>query len=103
MQKRKSTKKDNITRINTDDMEDDFFNAAAATAEMSFASNVPIGIENAMGSMITEVVQSSMDLSKLVVENRVRNADHMIDEDIYDIHKKSFQLIKGNLDDLKEE
>ena len=48
MQKRKSTKKDNITRINTDDMEDDFFNAAAATAEMSFASNVPIGIENAI-------------------------------------------------------
>ena len=86
--------------MNTDNMKDDFFDAAAAAAEMSLISSMPVGIENAMGSMVTAVVQSSMDLSKLVVENRVRNADHMIDDDIYEIYKKSVQTLKEAMDNL---
>jgi len=100
MQKRKSTKKDNITRPDTGSMEDDFFDAAAAAAEMSFVSSVPMGVENAMAGMIAAVMQSSMDLTKLVVENRVRNADHMIDDDIYGIHKKSVQALKDAMDSI---
>ena len=102
MQKRKLIKKDKVTKIDTDKTEADFFDAAAAAAEMSFVSSVPMGVENAMSSMVTAVVQSSMDLSKLVVENRVRNADHMIDDDIYEIYKKSVQTLKEAMDNLGE-
>ena len=30
---------------------------------------------------------------KIVIENKVRNAEQMIDKDIYDIYKKSFSAI----------
>jgi len=92
MQKRKLIKKDKKVT--------EFFDTM--TEEMIPLASMPVGIENAMSSMVTAVVQSSMDLSKLVVENRVRNADHMIDDDIYEIYKKSVQTLKEAMDNLGE-
>lgn len=97
MQKRKSK----ISKIDPDHLELDLLNAI--TGGVMSNSSMFIDAENSMGHMITALLNSSIELSKIVIENRVRNSDHMIDEDIYDIHKKSFQSIKGTLDDLKEE
>ena len=36
---------------------------------------------------------TAIELSKIVIENRVRNTENMIDEDIYKIYKKSFATI----------
>ena len=97
MQKRKSK----ISKIAPDHLELDLLDAI--TGGIMSRSPMSIGAENAMEHMITAILNSSIELSKIVIENRVRNSDHMIDEDIYDIHKKSFQLVKGALDNLKEE
>jgi hypothetical protein len=42
-------------------------------------------------------MNSAIELSKLVVENRVRNSEHMVDNDIYDIYKKSFMVMMEEL------
>jgi len=100
MQKRKLIKKDKVTKIDTDATASEFFDSMAE--EMSPLFSASVGIESAMGDIITAIIESSMDLSKLVVENRVRNADHMIDDDIYEIYKKSVQTLKEAMDNLGE-
>ena len=46
-----------------------------------------------MLSMLPAIIDSSLDIAKLVIENRVRNSEKMTDEDIYQIHRKSFHYI----------
>lgn len=36
---------------------------------------------------------TTIELLKIVIENKVRNAEQMIDEDIYNIYKKSFSAV----------
>ena len=93
MQKRRSK----ISQINPDQLESEFLDVIMSNSPMSSAA------ENAMGHMITSILNSSIELSKIVIENRVRNSDHMIDEDIYDIHKKSFGSVQAVLDSVNEE
>jgi len=100
MQKRKLIKKDKVAKIDTDSTASEFFDFMAE--EMSPLFSASVGIESAMGDMITAVMQSSMELTKLVIENRVRNTDHMIDDDIYEIHKKSVQALKDAMDNIGE-
>jgi len=49
--------------------------------------------DHTVGQMASSAINSAIELSKLVIENRVRNADHMIDKDIYNIYRKSFTAI----------
>jgi hypothetical protein len=38
-------------------------------------------------------MSAAIDLSKLVVENRIRNASNIEDDDIYNIYQKSFDSV----------
>jgi hypothetical protein len=46
-----------------------------------------------VGQMVSSTMTTAIELLKIVVENKVRNAEQMIDKDIYDIYKKSFSAI----------
>jgi len=53
--------------------------------------------DHAVGQIASSAINSAIELSKLVIENRVRNAEHMTDEDIYNIYRKSFiAVLEGN-------
>jgi len=49
-----------------------------------------------MISALPSLLNASLELTKLVIDNRVRNSQKMTDEDIYSIHRKSFQNM-GNI------
>ncbi|WPY00124.1 hypothetical protein Megpolyxen_02042 (plasmid) [Candidatus Megaera polyxenophila] len=46
-----------------------------------------------VGQMVSSTMTTAIELLKIVIENKVRNAEQMIDEDIYNIYKKSFSAI----------
>ena len=51
------------------------------------------GAEHVVCQIMPPIMNSAIELSKLVVENRVRNLENMVDDDIYDIYKKSFVVM----------
>ena len=56
-----------------------------------FASQfAPTG--DSITQVMTAVLNNSMELSKLVVENRVRNSKKLQDEDIYNIYNSSLKV-----------
>lgn len=101
MQKRKTTKKDEVSKMNMDNDTTEFLYSIAE--EMNSMHGIPIGLDHVMGDMLTTIINSSIELSKIVIENRVRNSDHMIDDDIYEIHNKSLQSIKNAMDNFSKE
>lgn len=42
-------------------------------------------------NILPKVMSTAVDMTKLVIENRVRNAEKMTDEDIYQIYNTSFK------------
>ena len=46
-----------------------------------------------VSQMVSSTMTTAIELLKIVIENKVRNAEQMIDEDIYNIYKKSFSAI----------
>ena len=46
-----------------------------------------------IGQMASTAMTAAIALSKLVIENRLRNSDHMLDEDIYKIYGNSFRSV----------
>ena len=47
-------------------------------------------IPEEMISAMSSLLSQSLDVAKLIIENRVRNSERMSDEDIYQIHMDSF-------------
>ena len=43
--------------------------------------------------MISSICNNSIELSKVVIENRVRNSDKLSDADIYNIYKESTKVV----------
>ena len=46
-----------------------------------------------VSQMVSSTMTTAIELLKIVIENKVRNAEQMIDEDIYNIYKKSFSAV----------
>jgi hypothetical protein len=92
MQKRKISKDSKVTKLNPDDLSLDFFEDMMEELAMDHG-----GAEHVVGQMMPPIMNSAIELSKLVVENRVRNSEHMVDNDIYDIYKKSFMVMMEEL------
>lgn len=42
-------------------------------------------------NILPKVMSTAVDMTKLVIENRVRNAEQITDEDIYQIYNTSFK------------
>lgn len=92
MQKRKIPKDLKVTKLNPDDLSPDFFEDMIEEFAMNHG-----GAEHVVGQMMPPIMNSAIELSKLVVENRVRNSESMVDDDIYDIYKKSFTVMMEEL------
>ena len=88
MQKKKIHKASKVAKFKPEDLSTAFFeNMMDDLAIEHFEA------DHTVGQMASSAINSAIELSKLVIENRVRNADHIIDEDIYNIYRKSFTAI----------
>ena len=92
MQKKKIHKAQKVAKFNPEDLPSAFFEDIMDDLVMEHFE-----ADHTVGQMASSAINSAIELSKLVIENRVRNAEHMIDEDIYNIYKKSFiAVLEGN-------
>ncbi|OZG32018.1 MULTISPECIES: hypothetical protein [Rickettsieae] len=48
-----------------------------------------------MMSILPNIIRSTIDMAKLVIDNRVRNSDRMTDDDIYQIHRDAFKHLNS--------
>jgi hypothetical protein len=87
MQKRKSNKGQNISKFGTGELSDIRFDNIME--ELAISNS---GIDQ-IGQMASTAMTAAIELSKLVIENRLRNSDHMLDEDIYKIYGNSFRSV----------
>lgn len=88
MQKKKIHKAQKVAKFNPEDLPTAFFENIIDDLAMEHFE-----ADHTVGQMASSAINSAIELSKLVIENRVRNADHIIDEDIYNIYRKSFTVI----------
>ena len=88
MQKKKIHKTQKVAKFNPEDLPSAFFEDIMDDLVMEHFE-----ADHTVGQMASSAINSAIELSKLVIENRVRNADHMIDKDIYNIYRKSFTAI----------
>ena len=88
MQKKKIHKAQKVAKFNPEDLPSAFFEDIMDDLVMEHFE-----ADHTVGQMASSAINSAIELSKLVIENRVRNAEHMIDEDIYNIYRKSFTAI----------
>jgi len=88
VQKKKIHKAQKVAKFNPEDLPSAFFENIMDDLAMEHFE-----ADHTVGQMASSAINSAIELSKLVIENRVRNADHMIDEDIYNIYRKSFTAI----------
>lgn len=70
-----------------DDMMDILSSMACEDIEMQTSDYFTEQIVN----ILPKVMSTAVDMTKLVIENRVRNAEKMTDEDIYQIYNTSFK------------
>ena len=88
MQKKKIHKAQKVAKFNPEDLPSAFFEDIMDDLVMEHFE-----ADHTVGQMASSAINSAIELSKLLIENRVRNADHMIDDDIYNIYRKSFTAI----------
>ena len=81
MQKRKFNKAPKVTNELSNMVFDSIFDMEHTTTKET------------VSQMVSSTMTTAIELLKIVIENKVRNAEQMIDEDIYNIYKKSFSAI----------
>ena len=85
MQKKKLHKTQKVAKFNPEDLPSAFFEDIMDDLVMEHSE-----VDHVIGQMASSAIHSAIELSKLVIANRVRNTERMIDEDIYNIYRKSF-------------
>jgi hypothetical protein len=85
MQKRKFNKAPKVSKFDTNELSNMVFDSIFDMEHTTTKETV--------GQMVSSTMTTAIELLKIVVENKVRNAEQMIDKDIYDIYKKSFSAI----------
>ena len=88
MQKKKSNKESKVSKFNTNEFSDMLFDAIAKDIGMEH----PV-MDQSLVQMASSAMTNAIELSKIVIENRVRNKEIMVDGDIYKIYKQSFTTI----------
>lgn len=88
MQKKKIHKAQKVAKFNPEDLPSAFFEDIMDDLVMEHFE-----ADHTVGQMASSAINSAIELSKLVIQNRVRNTEHMIDDDIYNIYRKSFTAI----------
>ena len=77
MQKKKIHKASKVAKFKPEDLSTAFFENMMDDLAMEHFET-----DHAVGQIASSAINSAIELSKLVIENRVRNAEHMTDEDI---------------------
>ena len=86
-------RKEKNSKVKELDHFDNEYAAGEHTAEMMNEFMDSPGTDNTAVQLASAAMSSAIDLAKLVVENRVRNASNMNDDDIYHIYEKSFESV----------
>ena len=56
-------------------------------------------MDSMVSAMMPSVYNNAIELTKLIIENRLRKEEELDDEDIYEIHRKSFiNCMPDNID-----
>jgi hypothetical protein len=77
---------------------DDFIQEAISGMLMEQATGIT---PDAVKHMVSSICSNTIELSKVVIENRVRNSDKLSDEDIYKIYKESTKVVTQAIELLK--
>jgi len=85
MQKKKFNKAPKVSKFDTKKLTNMVFDSIFDMEHTTTKETV--------GQMVSSTMTTAIELLKIVIENKVRNAEQMIDEDIYNIYKKSFSAI----------
>jgi len=85
MQKRKFNKTPKVSKFDTNELSNMVFDSIFDMEHTTTKETV--------SQMVSSTMTTAIELLKIVIENKVRNAEQMIDEDIYNIYKKSFSAI----------
>jgi hypothetical protein len=85
MQKKKFNKTPKVSKFDTNELSNMVFDSIFDMEHTTTKETV--------GQMVSSTMTTAIELLKIVIENKVRNAEQMIDEDIYNIYKKSFLAI----------
>ena len=85
MQKRKFNKAPKVSIFDTNELSNMVFDSIFDMEHTTTKETV--------SQMVSSTMTTAIELLKIVIENKVRNAEQMIDEDIYNIYKKSFSAI----------
>ena len=85
MQKKKFNKAPKVSKFDTNELSNMVFDSIFDMEHTTTKETV--------GQMVSSMMITAIELLKIVIENKVRNAEQMIDEDIYNIYKKSFSAI----------
>lgn len=51
--------------------------------------------DDAMTTMFPVIMDSTIEITRLVIENKIRNSEKMSDKDIHQIHEAAFQHISN--------
>jgi len=87
MKKKKINKDPKVSKFDPNELSNMFFDAIGVNVAMDST------MDHSIGQLASSAMTTAIELSKIVIENRVRNTENMIDEDIYKIYKKSFATI----------
>lgn len=85
MQKKKFNKVPKVSKFDTKELTNMVFDSIF---DMEYTTT-----KETVGQMVSSTMTTALELLKIVVENKVRNAEQITDKDIYDIYKKSFSAI----------
>jgi hypothetical protein len=85
MQKKKFNKTPKVSKFDTNELSNMVFDSIFDMEHTTTKETV--------SQMVSSTMTTAIELLKIVIENKVRNAEQMIDEDIYNIYKKSFSAI----------
>ena len=85
MQKKKFNKTPKVSKFDTNELSNMVFDSIF---DMEHSTT-----KETVSQMVSSTMTTAIELLKIVIENKVRNAEQMIDEDIYNIYKKSFPVV----------
>jgi hypothetical protein len=88
MQKKKSNKDPKVSKLDANELSHMFFDTIAGDHGMEH-----VAMDQSLVQMASSDMTNAIELSKIVIENRVRNTESIVDEDIYKIYKQSFTTI----------
>lgn len=77
MQKKKFNKAPKVSKFDTNELSNMVFDSIF---DMEHSTT-----KETVGQMVSSTMTTAIELLKIVIENKVRNAEQMIDEDIYNI------------------